>query len=118
MMCSSVRTSIASRVFAGGYPLYIALANGASPTEVMLSAWKVVDAAHLDKSMKIKFPACHEDHRRAANDFKMINVAEFDNCAGRMDRLLTWTFKPSEKGAIVSEVGVKKSYCGRKVNLV
>ena len=48
----------------------------------------------------------------------MISVAEFYNCAGCVDIMLIWVFKPNEKHDILSKVGLKKFAAGEKVNLV
>ena len=79
-----MRLSIALRIFAGGYPLDIALVHGVNKTEGHYSTWRVVNAIHLDKSININSPVSYEEQRRVANGFKAISTAEFDNCAGCM----------------------------------
>ena len=113
---SSVRLGTALRVFAGGCPFDIALVHGVGHFEVHNSTWKVVEAAHNTPSLSMQFPECHQQQTEIASKFKAISAADFDNCAGHMDGLLTWITKPNEKEASVSSVGPKKFCVDVKAN--
>ena len=106
------------RVFDGGCPLDIGVVHDVSPSEVVFSTWRVENVIHLSKSMKINFPVSCEEQRRVENSFKNISPAEYDNFVGCIDGFLIWTFKPNEKGTIVSEVGVKNFTASERENLV
>ena len=84
-------------LFCWGCPLDISLVHGVSPSEVQFSVWKVVDAVHQNKALKIDYPSCHDKQRKIADEFKNLSYAGFDNCAGCIDGLLIWICKPNGK---------------------
>ena len=112
--CSLERLSILLRFFDREIPLGIPLVHVVSPSEVMCSAQKAVDVTHLIKVLSTHFLSRHEEKRHVENNFKMISIAEFDNCTRCVDRILSWVFKTDEKDAIVSEVGITKKSASEK----
>ena len=92
----------------------MSLVYSISLSEVQFSVWKVVDAVHRNQDLKIEYPSCHKQQKKIAYDFSKISYAGFENCRGCIDGLLIWINKPNEKDSTVSEVGIKKFYCGRK----
>ena len=71
----------------------IALVHDVSPTEVHYSVWKVVDSVHYIPCFNMQFPECYDKQREIARKCQAISSADFDNCCGSIDMLLTWTIK-------------------------
>ncbi|KAL3770316.1 hypothetical protein ACHAWO_008541 [Cyclotella atomus] len=66
---TSVRLACALRYSAGGSPYDIISTNGISHTEQFDSVWYVVDAVNKTKEFDIKYPECHEEQKKIAEDF-------------------------------------------------
>ena len=88
IICSTIRLSIALRIFARESPLDVALVHGVSLTKVNYSIWKVIDAIHQILLFNINYPMLHTEQIKIANNFKNISSADFYNCGGCIDGLL------------------------------
>ena len=115
---SSILLSVALRNFSGGCTLGIALVHGVSPTEVLNSAWIVVEAVCNTSCLNMQFPECHAKQRETSRNFQAVSSADFDNRCGAIDGLLTWIAIPNNKDTAVSAVSVKKLCCGCKKNCI
>jgi len=114
IISSPARLSAALRYFAGGRPDDIAIVHGISNTEVYRSVWRTVNAVNKCDSLRIQFPADHNQQRAIAAGFKRKSRAGFDNCAGAIDGILVWIEKPYLAECDDAQTGVKKFFCGRK----
>ncbi|KAL3772835.1 hypothetical protein ACHAW5_009512 [Stephanodiscus triporus] len=93
---TSIRLGAALRYFAGGSPYDIMCMFGIAYSEVLSSAWIVVDA------------------RKIAAGFEAVSTPGIRNCAGAIDGILIWIQKPSLKKTKKAGVDHKKFLCGRK----
>ena len=81
---SSICLSLALLFFVGGSPYDIAVSHGISVPEVYRSVWRVVDAIHETKELKIVFPN-HAEQQTIANTFKEQSDADFPGVVGCVD---------------------------------
>ena len=80
--------SAAIRYYAGGYPLDIMVSHGIGYNDVYHSVWEMTDAINLCPKLAIKFPTCHAEQSKIANEFKNKSTMGYDNCAGCIDGVL------------------------------
>ncbi|KAL3787036.1 hypothetical protein ACHAWO_003669 [Cyclotella atomus] len=111
---TSVRLACALRYYAGGSPYDIMPTYGISHTEQFDSVWYVVDAVNKTKEFDIKYPECHEEQKKIAEDFFGVSTVKFDCRCGSIDGILIWTLKPTLVDAKAVGVDQQKFMCGRK----
>ena len=86
---TSLRLSMALRIFAGGAAVDIALSHGVHPCMVWKLVWKVVDA--INDTFVIEYPSGHDKQKEIADAFAAKRSrANFNNCAGCIDCMLIW----------------------------
>jgi len=110
----SVRLACALRFLAGGDAVDIQVLYGISNTEVYESVKIVVEAVNRCESLKIVFPESHAEQMRIAKGFQEKSGANFSRCVGCIDGMLVWTYRPSKKDCMETEVGAQKYFCSRK----
>jgi hypothetical protein len=87
---------------------------GISHSEIFTSILAVVQSVNRAPEFHIKYPRDFNHHLQIAAEFKAVSGMGFNNCAGAIDRILTWMNKPSEKDAKKCELSQKKMLCARK----
>jgi DDE superfamily endonuclease len=110
----SVRLGCALRYFAGGSVYDIMTSMGIGRVDISRSCWIVVEAIKKCDKLDICYPEDHVEQRQIALGFQAKSAANFDCCAGCVDGILIWVYRPSEDDADVTDVGSSKFYCGRK----
>jgi len=87
---------------------------GVSHTIILDSVWCVVEAVNQLCEFHIEYPKSATEQKKIAKVFDEKSEVGFSNCTGRIDGVLIWTHKPTEKDAAKAGVGRKKFVCGRK----
>ena len=111
---TSIRLEAALRYLAGGSPYDIMCMFGIAYSEVLSSAWIVVDAVNKCPQFHISYPETLEEQRKIAAGFEAVSTPGIRNCAGAIDGILIWIQKPSSKETKKAGVDHKKFLCGRK----
>ncbi len=62
----------------------------------------------------IEFPDLEEAQLKLASEFLSVTDVKFSNCAGAIDGILIWIFKPLEEDAAAAGCCRRKFFCGCK----
>ncbi len=80
----------------------------------MESVWYVVEAVNKSDKFKIEYPESADKQDEIAWGFQAASKANIDICAGAIDGVLIWIFKPSKTEAEKAEISQQKFLCGCK----
>ncbi len=73
------------------------------------SIWAVVKAMNTFDEFSIEYPASETAQLKIADKFEKVSEVKFNNCAGAINGILIWTFKPSKD--YVNEAGCGRTKC-------
>jgi hypothetical protein len=85
---------------------------GISHTEVLDSAWFVVQAINKLKQFFMEYLADHNKQKQIVSAFCNASTIGFSSCAGAIDGILIWIAKPSDIDAAKCGVGI--FFCGQE----
>jgi hypothetical protein len=85
-----------------------------SHSETLNSYWYVVNAVNTHPRFTIKYPEDHNARHAIAKGFHEVSRAGFKYCAGAIDGILIWIYKPSQKDCKDNGCDEGKFYCGSK----
>ena len=69
------------------------------------------------REFHIEYPKSATEQKKIAKVFEEKSEVGFSNYAGRIDGILIWTHRPTEKDATKAGLGRKTFVCGRKGKL-
>jgi hypothetical protein len=87
---------------------------GVSEKSVRESIWAVVEAVNSLDEFIIEYSDSEEAQLKLASEFQSVSEVKFSNCAGAIDGILIWIFKPSEEDAAAAGCCRRKFFCGCK----
>ena len=114
---TSVRLACALFYFSGGSPYDIMVKYGLSHASLYESIGAVVEAVNTFDEFSIEYPASGIAQLKIADKFENVSQVKFNNCAGAINGILIWIFKPSEEDTNEAGCGRRKFFCGRKGKL-